>query len=336
MKKILLNIGLLLLSTLFSLLLLEQGFRVWLFGGKAFDINAMRNNAPINNTSFMMQSPFDDIYWALKPNLNTSFKLAHLSTNSHGLADREYPLAKPANSYRIAVLGDSYSMASGVDTDKSFHALLEERLNQSGAQHYEIINFAVGGFGLERYNATLDHLVPPWQPDAILLGFCAFNDQASLPPKTGSVPPFQPRIINGFFTSYVLEYINQQQASKKSFQQRASSVYKEKDVAFIDRELGTLRTLADRIKPGMPILLAYLDNREHSASDITTMQTLAQKHGMAFVDTTQAFRDTNIDDFSIYLLDTHPNPQAHALFADAVFSAIQQQQLFNTAGHHTP
>src|SRR6478735_2699184 len=121
MKKNLQNFLLLLISVTFSAILLEQGFRCWLFGWKAFDIEALRNNVPVNNAGFMMRSPFDDIYWALKPNLDISFKLAHLTTNSRGLADQEYPIKKPENSYRIAVLGDSYSMASGVDTDKNFH-----------------------------------------------------------------------------------------------------------------------------------------------------------------------------------------------------------------------
>ncbi|MEZ5493823.1 MAG: SGNH/GDSL hydrolase family protein [Pseudomonadales bacterium] len=333
MKQRIKNIGintlLLVVFTLLSLLMLEQGFRCWLFGWKAFDYTAMKNNAPISNTDFMRQSPFDDIYWALKPNLDTSFKLAHLTTNSFGLADKEYALAKPANHYRIAVLGDSYSMASGVDTDKSFHAVLENNLNTHASRPYELINFAVGGFGLERYNATLEHLVPTWQPDAILLGFCAFNDQVALPPKTGSVPPFNPYIANGFLNSYVREYLKLQNADKKAFQIRATTTYRPKDIAFIDQQLGEMRRLANAIKPDMPILLAYLDNREHSAKDIADMAALAQKHNILFVDTTQPFHNTNIDDHSIYLLDSHPNTEAHASFADTLFAAIQREHFFD-------
>jgi len=332
MKQILKNIGinavLLVFFTALSLLILEQGFRCWLFGWKAFDYRAMKNNAPISNTDFMRQSPFDDIYWALKPNLDTSFKLARLTTNSYGLADKEYSLEKPANNYRIAVLGDSYSMASGVDTDKSFHAVLENNLNTNSTQAYELINFAVGGFGLERYNATLEHLVPAWQPDAILLGFCAFNDQVALPPKTGSVPPFNPHIVNGFFSSYVREYYRLQSAEKKAFQIRATTTYRPKDIAFIDQQLGEMRRLANTIKPDMPILLAYLDNREHAASDISNLSHITQKYGIQFVDTTQPFHGTNIDDYSIYLLDSHPNATAHAMFAQSLFTAIQRDHVF--------
>ena len=312
-------------------MLLEQGFRCWLFGWKAFDIEALRNNVPINNAGLMVQSPFDDIYWALKPNLDTTLKLARLTTNSYGLADREYPLEKPIGSYRIAVLGDSYSMSSGVDTDKSFHALLENWMNEQASHSYEIINFAVGGFGLERYNATLEHIVPVWKPDAILLGYCGFNDHQAFPPKTGSssVPIFNPRRIDGFWMSYVNEYIRMKQNEKTIMKDASDMVLGEKHLVFIDRELGNMRALADRIKPGMPIVLVYLDNRVHSEQDLQNIEAIAKTHNINFIDTSRQFKNTDIDDYSIHLLDSHPDSRAQIIFAETIFDAVQKQHFFS-------
>lgn len=344
MKNLFINTGLLLASVFLSLLLLEQGFRIRMFGWQAFDIAALRNNVPVNNAGIMRQSAFDDIYWELLPNLDTTFKMAHLHTNSYGLADQEYPLAKPKNTYRIAVLGDSYSMASGVDTDKSYHALLETWMNQpannTSGTHYEFINFAVGGFGLERYNATLAHKVAAWQPDAILLGYCGFNDHMSLPPATGKVPPFNPPRMDGFWMSYVLAYIDMK---KKDMKNRDTSktqdtASKQKNMipfalnqthfAFIERELSKTRALADSIKPGMPIALAYLDNRPHAANDLQTIAAIAKKSGMDFVDTSEQFADKDLDDYSIQLLDSHPNDKAQQLFAETLFASIKSVHWF--------
>ncbi len=338
LKSFFINSLLLLLSVVFSILLLEQGFRCWLFGWKAFDVEALRNNVPVNNAGFMVQSPFDDIYWALKPNLDISFKLARLTTNSHGLADHEYPLEKPAGSYRIAVLGDSYSMSSGVDTDKSFHALLEIWMNEQSNHPYEIINFAVGGFGLERYNATLEHLVPEWKPDAILLGYCGFNDHQAFPPKTGnnSVPPFNPRRIDGFWMSYISEYIRMKNNEKIAMKDTSGMVLGEQHLRFIDRELGTMRTLADRIKPDIPILLAYLDNRAHSEQDLQNIEAVAKRHNIQFVDTSRQFKGTNIDDYSIHMLDSHPDNRAQNMFAKTLFDAVQQQSFFGFSRVENP
>jgi hypothetical protein len=323
-----------------------------MFGWQAFDVAALRNNVPVNNAGIMRQSAFDDIYWELLPNLDTSFKMAHLHTNSAGLADQDYPLVKPANTYRIAVLGDSYSMASGVNTDKSYHALLEHWMNQPAVDkktvgtHYEFINFAVGGFGLERYNATLAHKVAAWQPDAILLGYCGFNDHMALPPATGKVPRFNPPRADGFWMSYVLAYMDLKKNDMKnrdaSNQQGAVSRQKntipfalnETHFAFIERELTKTRALADTIKPGMPIVLAYLDNRPHAANDLQTLAALAKKTGMDFVDTSEQFADKDLDTYSIQLLDSHPNEKAQRLFADTLFTSIKTGHWFGyqTAG----
>ncbi|HQQ62315.1 MAG TPA: hypothetical protein PLF22_01940 [Pseudomonadales bacterium] len=359
-KNILLNGGLLLVSVCLSLLLLEQGFRIRLFGWQAFDVAALRNNVPVNNAGIMRQSAYDDIYWELLPNLDTTFKMAHLHTNSYGLADQEYPLAKPHNTYRIAVLGDSYSMASGVDTDKSYHALLEDWMNRQDEAHpddhsrvhYEFINFAVGGFGLERYNATLAHKVAAWQPDAILLGYCGFNDHMALPPATGKVPPFNPPRADGFWMSYVLAYINMKKDDMKKNDMKNSEIKKsdtkktggkmtagtQKNIIpfalnqshfeFIERELGKTRALADSIGPGMPIVLAYLDNRPHAANDLQTIAAIAKKSGMAFVDTSEQFADKDLDDYSIQLLDSHPNDKAQQLFAETLFASIKSGHWF--------
>lgn len=317
-KTIATNFLLFLISVCVSALLLEQGFRIWLFGSQAFSIDALRNNVPVNNAGIMRQSPFDDIYWALQPDLDVSFKLARLTTNHDGLADRAYTLEKPAGVTRIAVLGDSYSMASGVDTDRSYHALIEQQLQQQGNK-IEIINFAVGGYGLERYNAVLQHIVPAWHPDAILLGYCAFNDHFALPPSTGSVPPFHPFRDNGFLTSYVLAYFDMRERANKEI----PTPLGEAQFSFIDRELARTRTLADQIHSHMPILLAYLDNRPHPPADITRIQQMAQQHGMVFVDTTVDFANTRIDDVSIQLLDSHPNALAHERFAQRLLPAVQ-------------
>jgi hypothetical protein len=317
-RNLLTNTTLLLAACLIALLCLEQGFRLWLFGAQAFSVESLRNNVPINNAGFMRQSEFDDIYWELQPNLDVSFKLAHLVTNEHGLADKAYSVTKNPDTVRIAVLGDSYSMASGVDTDKSYHALIEQKWQQD-KKPVEIINFAVGGYGLERYNAVLAHRVGKWHPDALLIGYCAFNDHLALPPATGTVPSFNPIRADGFWMSYVLEYFVVRARAAHQTPAELQSAH----LTFIEQALARTRKLADEIHPGMPILLAYLDNRPHATQDINAVRALAQRFNIDFVDTTADFAHTRIEDVSIHLLDSHPDVQAHALFAQRLTPGME-------------
>jgi len=66
--------------------------------------------------------------------------------NSRGLRTREYSVDKPAGTYRIVALGDSFTFASGgLPYSLGWPHLLEERLSRARA---EVLNFGVPGVGL--------------------------------------------------------------------------------------------------------------------------------------------------------------------------------------------
>ena len=58
---------------------------------------------------------------------------AYIKINSAGLRDREHSVAKPPNTVRIAVLGDSMTEALQVPSGKPFWAILERELNDAAA-----------------------------------------------------------------------------------------------------------------------------------------------------------------------------------------------------------
>ncbi|MBX9686318.1 MAG: SGNH/GDSL hydrolase family protein [Candidatus Obscuribacterales bacterium] len=91
--------------------------------------------------------------------------------NSQGMADRERSIAKSADTYRIAVLGDSIIEALQVDQKKTMCALLEGKLNQNlkGKKKIEVLNFAVGAYNLGQMYLRLKTKVFEFQPDLVLL-----------------------------------------------------------------------------------------------------------------------------------------------------------------------
>ena len=46
-------------------------------------------------------------------------------TNSQGMRDRAYTVAKPPRTFRIALVGDSIGAGWGVDVDRRFESILE-------------------------------------------------------------------------------------------------------------------------------------------------------------------------------------------------------------------
>jgi len=117
----------------------------------------------------------------LRESVETTFKRAELKTNRWGMRDKDYDLKKSANIYRIAILGSSYVFAEGVANDESFESIVESRLNREYApdrlRNYEILNLAIGGFGLIEFVAVLDKKALRFMPDAV---FCVVHGSGKL------------------------------------------------------------------------------------------------------------------------------------------------------------
>ena len=89
--------------------------------------------------------------FVLKPGLTFDHEGARWSTNALGMRDREYTIAKPPRTFRIAFVGDSIGAGWGVNDGEGFEPLLErsldERSQRAGGPAVEILNFAVPGHG---------------------------------------------------------------------------------------------------------------------------------------------------------------------------------------------
>jgi hypothetical protein len=86
---------------------------------------------------------------------------------------RDYELAKPPNTVRVAVLGPSHVMGAGVGDGETFEAVLEARLNREGlgapARAYEVLNFSGSNYSLLQEMALLDQRAFAFQPDIVVV-----------------------------------------------------------------------------------------------------------------------------------------------------------------------
>jgi lysophospholipase L1-like esterase len=120
--------------------------------------------------------------YALRPGMEGWYRKegeAYVRINSDGLRDREHAKAKPTNTLRIAVLGDSYTEAFQVPFEDSFCAVLERKLRECpglAGRDVEVINFGVSGYGTSQELITLRDNVWQYAPDVVLLAVTTDND----------------------------------------------------------------------------------------------------------------------------------------------------------------
>jgi hypothetical protein len=115
------------------------------------------------------------------PSTSTVLGGASCTSNSLGMRDREYQKAKPANTYRIVLLGASNDMGTGVKNDETYENLVEDNLNSrvpdSRYSRYEILNLSVAADSILQRVLRLEQEGFEFQPNAAILSVSAVDEQ---------------------------------------------------------------------------------------------------------------------------------------------------------------
>jgi hypothetical protein len=120
--------------------------------------------------------------YSLRPNAEGWWQRegrTYVKINSNGFRDRERSVAKPPNTFRIAVLGDSYAEAFQVPLEDTFFSVAEQKLQQCPAyagKHVEVLNFGISGFSTGRELILLRERVWQYSPDLVVVLVTTGND----------------------------------------------------------------------------------------------------------------------------------------------------------------
>jgi len=102
-------------------------------------------------------------YWHTTEEMRVQVRI-----NAQGMrADRDFPYAKPADTCRILLFGDSVMMGYEVNQKDTFAHLLETRLRAAGFKN-EVLNLAVSGFGTAEMLIALESEGLKYQPDVVI------------------------------------------------------------------------------------------------------------------------------------------------------------------------
>lgn len=198
MKKLLINLSLSLSVLLVLSVLTEGGLRAYAKVA-ASDICGFANfqNERIGS---VFQFASNGLGLELKPGGKGSLAYKSITINQDGLReDADYSLAKPANTFRVAVIGDSVTFGWGVDAKDSYPKLLEMILKKTTDKNIEVLNFGVPGYNGEQKLIVLKEKVLKYDPDLVVIGWLNDDDN---PPAYLTGIPFIPYPLLNFLNSH--------------------------------------------------------------------------------------------------------------------------------------
>jgi hypothetical protein len=281
--------------------------------------------------------------YVLKPNLKTMHRGASWTTNSLGMRDREYDLKKPANTIRIALVGDSIGAGWGVNDGQAFESLIEENLNQSSAalidpredtgrtrpvapelreasktSYVEVLNFSVPGHAPGQRWEQFRRVGWPMSPNVVIFeatpadpgwderrlrGLLARNIGWDAPQYRNALGHSQAR-RGSDFASYKSALKSSRWAILENVYQSAVAECREHDVL-------PVWVLIPRVGKPMP------------PEDRTRLVALARSSGFAVViDVSDAFEGIEPAELAISADDFHPNARGHRILADKIEKAL--------------
>ena len=184
LKNLGVNLGLTLGGLFMGVVIGEIGLRAAKIEGYP-KIGDFVDSAP---TNFHTSDP--NLGWKLKPGASGEWNgegASFVQVNSEGLRDREHTKAKPPNTLRVAVLGDSFTEAIHVPVEQTFWSKLERKLGNcpavKGRKNVEVINFGVQGYSTAQELVMLRKKVWDYSPDIVILAFFIGNDVINNSPK---------------------------------------------------------------------------------------------------------------------------------------------------------
>ncbi len=261
--------------------------------------------------------------WTMKPDLDLRWNGTVFRTNHLGLRSSEIAPEKPAGTYRIVVLGSSNTMGYGVDNEQMYLYLLERWLNEQvgPSLRAEIVNLAVSGDSPSRRLYRLQQEARRFDPDWLLCDVSLFDPyledrhiHAAL--QRGLPIPFD----------FVREAVGRTGVSPAD----SFDAFREKFHGESERMLDHVYAgwSAESKRMGIPMTLVILpraDSKDKSPRLHRYILSLADRHGLDYLDITDAFDALDVEEFRISDWDKHPNARGHRAIFEAIRDALARR-----------
>jgi D-alanyl-lipoteichoic acid acyltransferase DltB (MBOAT superfamily) len=264
----------------------------------------------------------DALQSELRPLSSTVFKGGVLRTNRWGMRDREYERTAPPDTHRIAVLGQSYVMGSGVNDGEPFEALIEDRLNREhtgvSGKRYELLNFAVPTYSLMQDAIMMENgRVGQFSPDVILL----VGHPSDLRTLTTYLwreiqfgrPPLESDVASRIDEAQITQGMSNDEATRR---------LRPHSEPLARLALGRIAAEARRLGARLVFALIPLPAERMNPAEKASILREARDAGFDIIDMEGVYGDRNPDLLTLSVADRHPNAEGHRVIAERLYGEL--------------
>jgi hypothetical protein len=304
---------------------------------------ALRLSIPASNVDLFAFDSTSTRLKLMKPHVRGVVYGVPFETNAAGFRDRrEWESPKPADVFRVIVLGDSYTAAAGVPFDSIVTQFAEAGLRGVlPGRRVEVLNLAVGGYNVIQYRATFDEVAATLDPDFVVIALFPFNDfqmedYQTHRARAGGTPP-RPREVWWKTTYSYRAFGSRLEAiARRTWRRVARSAPAPREVSGPSedgwsRNAQALAGLADRARErGMPALAILLPVTSSFAAQQPLhdrVARLCEECAIPCLDLLPAFTaaGTSPHRYRLNLLDAHPNPRYCRLAGNTLAESLRSR-----------
>lgn len=246
-----------------------------------------------------------------------------------------------ADAFRIAVIGDSFTVGVGVQTTDCYAAQLERMLNaRAGLRPVKVKLFAHAGTGTYQQLRFLKEALR-WKPDLVVLGICLNDTEDPLKPdqiaewrRDMLPPPPGPRLAALLRHSVLLSAVYRGwavRAARRGFAGYYRRIYDPEYSGWVLFRVGIKKFRATCANEGVSFLAMILPlmndpfekGRYRFEFAHEAIHELMEGNGVDYLDELEAFRGKNPQRMTVVpVLDPHPSEIAHRIIAETLLDGL--------------
>lgn len=278
-------------------------------------------------------SPNPNVSHEHVPNSEAFLYGVDVKINSYGFRDKEYSLKKPENTYRILVLGDSFTLGWGVPIKDVYSEVLEKMLNENiKGKKFEVINTALGNYNTQMEYEFLKEKGLKLNPDMVIVGFYPNDPELTVKFDEKSISTFIKRhsYIYAFFWDRIVKLKTRIELArnKRSYTGYVHNLYRSdfEGRKIMEISLNGIIDLSKQnsITPVVVILPQFFGNFEnYEFKEVyPTVSSITSRKNALTIDILPYFKNNSVKDVIVSFEDAHPNKLGHSIIAKAIYDNI--------------